>query len=543
MIPAFKPGETDVNEYSKKLEFLSGLWPQEHLSHLAPRAAMLCEGSSFKRVMRLDPSKLKVNSDEGVKLLVTTLGGIWGRSTLEDKFERFERAIFTTVQRADETHESYLARHDFQFEELLQMNVGFKEIRAYILLRNSGMNAEDKKKLIVDSKGNLAYEEIVSSLKLLGSKFFHEVQSGQKTSMRSKTYDVNVAVEDEWHNTDEDVAYVGESWEEPEIPYDENDPDALVCMQFEDSLVDALQGDQELALCYNAYLDARKRLTDRNKNRGFWNSSKGSQNQFKGKGKGKSKNFPRYREPLSQRILRSECRRCGQRGHWKAECPLNRSSGATTAPSNKDSAAFTGMTLTAESDGDDMIVVPHTEAVPCQTQAVTNQSRQEEFRNMSYEQLSQMRIAFGEAKVNQKFIDVIQEDPKYVQWFVKKYSESKKVSHLPFLYFVELYLERLELTQDSPNAKENKEQFKMPMTTKSKAAAKKPIDLESQDSWSESEPSKPWSVVHEENQVIQDELSVQKDRISNMENSLSQIAIQLQTLTQLAMQAQPSQSH
>lgn len=113
MIPSFKPGETDIDEYSKKLEFLAGLWPQENLSLLAPRAAMLCEGSSFKKVMRIDTTKLKVNSIEGVKLLVTSLGEIWGKSKLEEKFERFERAIFSTTQRTDETHESYLARHDF----------------------------------------------------------------------------------------------------------------------------------------------------------------------------------------------------------------------------------------------------------------------------------------------------------------------------------------------------------------------------------------------------------------------------------------------
>ena len=87
MIPAFKPGETEINEYAKKLEFLSKLWPPEHLSHLGARAAMLCEGSAFKKVMRLDPDKLRVNSVSGVQLLVTTLGGIWGKSRLEDKFE------------------------------------------------------------------------------------------------------------------------------------------------------------------------------------------------------------------------------------------------------------------------------------------------------------------------------------------------------------------------------------------------------------------------------------------------------------------------
>ena len=211
MIPSFKPGETEINEYSKKLEFLASLWPPEHLSHLSSRAAMLCEGSAFKKVMRIAPEKLKVNSVDGVKLLVQTLGGIWGKSNLEEKFERFERAIFSTVQRSDESHESYLARHDYQFEELLQMGVGFEEVRAYVLLRNSGLHAEDKKKLIVDADGDLRYQKIVSSLKLLGSRFFHELQSGNKTVSRSKTYDVNAVFEDEIQRepTEDDLPLLG----------------------------------------------------------------------------------------------------------------------------------------------------------------------------------------------------------------------------------------------------------------------------------------------------------------------------------------------
>eukprot|EP00435_Cladocopium_sp_Y103_P071338 s690_g37.t1 len=369
MIPSFKPGETEINEYTKKIEFLAGLWPPEHLCHLAPRAAMLCEGSAFKRIMRLDPSKLKVNSVEGVKLLVTTLGGIWGKSLLEDKFERFERAIFSTSQRQDESHESYLARHDYQFEELLQMGVGFEEIRAYVLLRNSGLNAEDKKKLIVDAQGNLEYKKIVSSLKLLGSRFFHEVQTGSRASSRNKTYDVNAVFEDEFPTNlaEEETVFAGEQWDDGEIYYDDNDPDAVICMQFEDSIVDALQGDSDLAVCYNTYLNARQRLTDRNKSRGFWGSSKGQYPQ-KGKSKGKSKGFGKGRKSLAQRILESECRRCGARGHWKAECPLNRASQASNPASASKDSAFAG-TVTATDDlpheVDDMIPIPESEDVTC----------------------------------------------------------------------------------------------------------------------------------------------------------------------------------
>ena len=82
LIPVFKPGGTDVNEYTRRLEFLANIWPKEHLPLLAPRACMMCEGSAFAKVVRLDPEKLRVSTIEGVKLLVATLGGVWGQSTL-----------------------------------------------------------------------------------------------------------------------------------------------------------------------------------------------------------------------------------------------------------------------------------------------------------------------------------------------------------------------------------------------------------------------------------------------------------------------------
>ena len=324
-IPVFRPGETDIHEYSRKLQFIAGLWPPEHLGLLAPRAAMMCEGSAFQQVMRIEPSKLKSPTEEGVRALVTALGGIWGKTTLEDRFERFERAIYTTVQRADETHESYLARHDYQFESLLSSQADLNQLRAYVLLRNSGLNAEDKKKLIVDSAGTLKYEEVVKSLKLLGSRFFQEVHAGNKNSGRSKTYDVNHLVEEDINvmvsqaqgSQDENVFITETDESFIEAMAEEGDPDALICQQFEEAVGEVLQNDNETASCYVTYHEARKRLVDRNKNRGFWVPNT---NQFsKGKGKGKGKSGGKHRRPLAERILQSECRRCGQKGHWKAE--------------------------------------------------------------------------------------------------------------------------------------------------------------------------------------------------------------------------------
>ena len=256
IISHFRPGETDITESTKRLEFLAGLWPTEHLSHLAPRAAILCEGGAFKKLMRVDPSKLKVNSLDGIKLLVTTLGGDWGKAKHEEKFERFERAIYTTVQRSDETHDLYLARHDFQFDELASLNVTLEETRAYCLLRNSGpLMDKKKKKIIMDSAGKLEYDKVVASLKLLGSCFFAELQTPGKSSSRTKTYETANTVEEEDANPllGEDEAFFQDSWDDESLLYTEgNEQDALVIQQFEDSLVDVLQTDPDTASFFTA---------------------------------------------------------------------------------------------------------------------------------------------------------------------------------------------------------------------------------------------------------------------------------------------------
>ena len=159
---------------------------------------------------------------------------------------------------------------------------------------------------------------------------------------------------------------------------------------------------------------------------------------------------------------------------------------------------------------------------------------------MSYDQLAQMRIAFGETKVNQTFQEVVETDPKYVQWFTRKYGDSQKATHRPFLYFVELYVERMELIQDkSPRGEQV---IPTPgLQAKAKMAPRRMPDMESEDEWSEPGSVKPWSMVQEENLQIQAEMSAQRERISNMENSLSQIMQQLQALTQMTAQSSQGQ--
>ena len=98
-------------------------------------------------------------------------------------------------------------------------------------------------------------------------------------------------------------------------------------LDFEGASTEVLQEDSELATAYTSYSDARRRLSEKFRNRGFWpvnqSTSKGKSYSNKGKHKeGKGKGFSgKGRRSLQQRIMESNCRLCGRQGHWKAECP------------------------------------------------------------------------------------------------------------------------------------------------------------------------------------------------------------------------------
>ena len=360
LIPTFKPGETCVNDYTRRLEFLANVWPTEHLAQLAPRACLLTEGAAFQKLVRLDPSKLKVQSLDGIKLVVSTLGGVWGQPKTEHKYERFERAIYSTIQKSDETFSSYVARHEVQYEDMLSLGATLEEMRAYILLRNSGLEAENKKRIIVEAKGTLEYNKITDALQLLGSRFFGEVQGTSKTGNRTKTYDVNFVDEPEEQahvsEIEEFMTFQSDFSDEQaiEVFLAEGDEDALVMQQFEEALVETLQSDADIAACLNTYVEARKKLQDKARSRGFWSSGKGFN---KGKGRGKSKGGfgqffgQRNRPPLAQRILNSNCKLCGLRGHWKAECPSRDRADSSSKPST---SAFAGVTVVIPEDDDDL---------------------------------------------------------------------------------------------------------------------------------------------------------------------------------------------
>ena len=119
----------------------------------------------------------------------------------------------------------------------------------------------------------------------------------------------------------------------------ENDEDVILVMQFEDSISETIQSDAELAAYYSSYQDARRRLNERVRVRGFWPVTKrfekggGKKGKVKGKGKGPFSGGG----SLARRIANSFCRICMQKGHWKNECPQRPNANASN-PSGSSAA-------------------------------------------------------------------------------------------------------------------------------------------------------------------------------------------------------------
>ncbi|CAK9026419.1 unnamed protein product [Durusdinium trenchii] len=76
------------------------------------------------------------------------------------------------------------------FEDLLARGTTLEEIRAYVLLRQSTLSPEDRKKIVLDQGGQLKYAEVTKVFRLLGSRFFQDLQGSKVT--KTKVYDAHL---------------------------------------------------------------------------------------------------------------------------------------------------------------------------------------------------------------------------------------------------------------------------------------------------------------------------------------------------------------
>ena len=132
-------------EYADKFRFLWGICPGKDRPMLAPRLALLCKGTAWSQVKNLDSAKL-TDGKTGYKTLLLALP-TWEESAELQIYNHFGRAFYKTVQKPDETAMSYVNRINVAFQEV-GMETTVKAVKAFVILRQSGLSVEDKKRVM-----------------------------------------------------------------------------------------------------------------------------------------------------------------------------------------------------------------------------------------------------------------------------------------------------------------------------------------------------------------------------------------------------------
>ena len=265
--------------------------------------------------------------------------------------------MYHTTQKADESHDFFLARAEVLRSKALARKLSIADLQAFVMLRGLLLSPDEKKRVILDAEqsleGKLTVPRVREAIRLLS-------MTGQKTTAKTKVYDaatMHVEHQDDANTADGLITTDDGGTEEDFIEalaMEGEDENAVLVADFEALAADTIQEDSELAQAFNTYSDARRRLSEKYRNPGFWPTSRSS-SQNKGKGfggkfsgqRGKGGFNPnRQRKSLQDRIMQSNCRACGRKGHWKAECPFKSSAPSTT--SQPPSTAPTSTVITEQ---------------------------------------------------------------------------------------------------------------------------------------------------------------------------------------------------
>jgi hypothetical protein len=237
-----------------------------------PRAAMKRGNNACDKLLLME--KENINDMMGLEYLADLFDGDWDKmaevanyscdSSDGDNFHSIEQAIYSTMQKNEETLESFHARLDAWFSKLQARNL------------QEGIR-------LLDARSLAAHE---TQYRYMASKVLPNHHA--ETNDEGACYTVDF--------------YVMDEGEMRELFFAEQEQGATFRTDVEKQPGNSSLVKDDGALAFKAYKVARDRIVGRKMVRGS-------------RGKGHSK------MRLAERKATSTCRRCHQIGHWEAECP------------------------------------------------------------------------------------------------------------------------------------------------------------------------------------------------------------------------------
>ena len=123
--------------------------------------------------------------------------------------------------------------------------------------------------------GELKAKKVEASMRQLAPKI---LVGNTGSEGKKKVYPVNLIEEDDDISTPTFVTeeeYVPDEETVLQTLIENGDEDALMVSEFEDQLIEACQDNADLSMCFSAYTEARGRIRDKIRARGFWPPIKG----------------------------------------------------------------------------------------------------------------------------------------------------------------------------------------------------------------------------------------------------------------------------
>ena len=357
-IPVFTNRPQDYREWRQRINLYRRKLELQNKSKEAVLNVLTSLHGVAWRQLEPKVETILAKEDGGFDLVLAELDATFRYNEDVEMPRAFERFFYGLNRKPDQTLLAYVADHREALHEVEKHGVQISDkASGWILLRRSGLSSEQKQ-LIQSQCPKLSYDKVVEAMFfLLGQDYKSRSTDSQSTRWKGKTYgrwsNKNYGyMVDEGYDMEEpyiddfayqqwdDGDYENEEYEDFDEPYTE---DTYGANDYEDTEFpdEGLGDDDNLEEAYAAYLDARRHFAQMKAARGYFpvvaladsgsSMAAGSQSpkppEGRGKGRGKVKGKPSYRQSnppqkgsAASRANATRCLRCGQVGHWAANC-------------------------------------------------------------------------------------------------------------------------------------------------------------------------------------------------------------------------------